>query len=294
MLFRFFHRFLCVHFDVNCSLNRAMMKQTTLLLLLNKPYRVLSQFSNSQNESSRDTEKTTLSTFIHDKKVYPAGRLDYDSEGLLLLTDNGSLQHYISHPTHKLPKTYWVQIEGCITQEALDALSQGVELKDGLSKPAKVKRLTSAQIQSIPPRTPPIRHRQNIPTDWIALTITEGRNRQVRRMTANVGFPTLRLIRQQIGPWKLENLSSGEYQKVCYSETEIKEILPHYQQDKKDQNLMKRARSSTKRKPAKKMKSQNTSSSEKKSSHNTTTMRRNKSHRTHHRSHSQKDNQEDH
>jgi len=174
------------------------------LYLFNKPFHVLSQFSDDQG-------RKTLSDYIHVKNVYPAGRLDYDSEGLLLLTSDGQLQHQISHPKHKLPKSYWVQVEGNITQEAVSQLEQGVLLKDGKTLPAKAKLISPP---SIWPRTPPVRFRQTVPSSWIELTIKEGKNRQVRRMTAAVGFPTLRLIRHRIGTWSLDDLTPGEYKSI--------------------------------------------------------------------------------
>ncbi len=172
------------------------------IILFNKPYKVLSQFTDTEGRQN-------LSTYITQSGFYPAGRLDYDSEGLLLLTDNGELQHQVSHPKHKLPKTYWVQVEGDVTSEAITQLKKGVLLKDGKTKPAKVQLIETPDIW---PRQPPIRIRQNIPTKWLQITITEGRNRQVRRMTAAVGLPTLRLIRRSIGNWSLENLKLGEYE----------------------------------------------------------------------------------
>jgi len=170
------------------------------LILLNKPFNVLSQFTDN-------TGKATLADYIASKGVYPAGRLDYDSEGLLLLTDDGQLQHRIAHPDAKLAKTYWVQVEGEISEQALQQLRNGVELKDGTTRPAKAKQISPPDIWA---RHPPIRERATIPTSWLALTISEGRNRQVRRMTAAVGFPTLRLIRYQIGDWTLEGLAPGQ------------------------------------------------------------------------------------
>ncbi|MCB0712716.1 MAG: pseudouridine synthase [Ignavibacteriae bacterium] len=171
------------------------------LLLFNKPYHVLSQFTDSEG-------RETLADYIQIPNVYAAGRLDYDSEGLLLLTDQGWLQKLVADPRHKLPKTYLVQVEGIPTPEVLQNLERGVELKEGLTRPAKGAIISPPEIWL---RTPPIRERKNVPTSWLRLTIREGRNRQVRRMTGAVGFPTLRLIRQKIGPWRLGKLPSGEW-----------------------------------------------------------------------------------
>ncbi len=170
------------------------------LVVFNKPMNVLSQFTDTDG-------RKTLKDYIHEKGLYPAGRLDYDSEGLLLLTDDGTLQAKISHPRHKQPKTYWVQVEGKITLEALSRLEKGIMLNDGPTKPANATAIDPPQVWE---RDPPVRQRRNVPTSWIALTILEGRNRQVRRMTAAVGFPTLRLIRYSIGPWSIDNLPPGE------------------------------------------------------------------------------------
>ena len=175
------------------------------LLLFNKPFNVLCQFT---DESKQAAERETLAKYIEQKGFYAAGRLDRDSEGLLLLTDDGKLQHQISDPLHKLPKTYWAQVEGDITKEAITLLKQGVELKDGLTRPALAKKMIEPKW--LWQRNPPIRQRENIPTSWIELTITEGKNRQVRRMTAAVGFPTLRLVRAKIGDWTLQGLEPGE------------------------------------------------------------------------------------
>lgn len=171
------------------------------LLLFNKPYGVLSQFTDADGHPG-------LSSYIPFKGVYPAGRLDRDSEGLLLLTDDGRLQAQISSPKFKLPKTYWVQVEGIPTEEQLEKLQKGVLLKDGITKPAQAKPLQMPNLWS---RNPPVRFRKTVPTSWLELIITEGRNRQVRRMTAAVGLPTLRLVRVQIGEWRLDGLTPGEY-----------------------------------------------------------------------------------
>ncbi len=177
------------------------------LVLFNKPFQVLCQFTDRRNDPDTPPRQT-LADWIPLSNVYPAGRLDFDSEGLLLLTGDGALQHRIASPSRKMPKTYWVQVEGNITDEALSRLAHGVELKDGRTRPGKVSRLENPEVW---PRIPPVRHRESVPTSWIELTITEGKNRQVRRMTAAVGFPTLRLIRYRIGDWTLENLAPGEY-----------------------------------------------------------------------------------
>lgn len=163
---------------------------------------MLSQFTDE------GSGKRTLKEFVPVPDVYPAGRLDYDSEGLVVLTDSGPLQARISDPKHSLAKTYWAQVEGIPDDAALNALAAGVELKDGMTRPAKVRALPEPD--NIWPRNPPIRVRKSVPDSWIELQITEGRNRQVRRMTAAVGHPTLRLIRVQIGEWTLEGLAPGE------------------------------------------------------------------------------------
>ena len=174
------------------------------LLALNKPFNVLCQF---RDEAGRPT----LAEHVSVAEVYPAGRLDRDSEGLLLLTDDGRLQHRISHPDAHLPKRYLAQVEGDIDESALRALLDGVALKDG---PAQALNATRVSTPELWPRDPPIRVRQSIPTSWLELSIDEGRNRQVRRMTAAVGFPTLRLVRMAIGPWSLDGLAPGEWREL--------------------------------------------------------------------------------
>lgn len=177
------------------------------LILFNKPYDVLSQFT----DRSIGAARTTLSDFIAVPAVYPAGRLDRDSEGLLLLTDDGRLQARIADPRFKLPKTYLVQIEGEPDSASLDRLRQGVTLKDGITRPAEVERIDPPALW---PRDPPVRFRKSVPDCWIRLTIREGRNRQVRRMTAAVGFPTLRLVRWSIGAWTLDGLAPGTWREA--------------------------------------------------------------------------------
>lgn len=175
------------------------------LILFNKPYGVMSQFTAG---STGDQNRPTLAQYIKLPNVYPAGRLDHDSEGLLLLTDDGQVQHHIAHPAHKLPKTYWVQVEGAPNSYALTKLRQGVELNDGITLPAEARLIPTPKLWE---RDPPIRSRVNIPTQWIEIVITEGKNRQIRRMTAAVGHPTLRLVRVKIGNWTLEGIAPGEY-----------------------------------------------------------------------------------
>ncbi len=172
------------------------------ILLFNKPYGVICQFS-------RDGLHPTLADYISVPDFYPAGRLDTDSEGLLLLTDDGKLQHRITDPKHKLPKTYWVQVDGIPDERALERLRRGVQLKDGPTLPAEA--LLMQEPAGLWQRDPPVRFRKEIPTSWLKIVIHEGRNRQVRRMTAEAGFPTLRLIRYAIGAWTLDGISSGKY-----------------------------------------------------------------------------------
>ncbi len=176
-----------------------------MILLLNKPYGVLCQFTDPDG-------RATLTDYVQQTGVYAAGRLDADSEGLLLLTDDGQLAHRTTDPRFRQPKTYWAQVEGIPTAAQLDQLRHGVQLRDGLTAPAQVEQMTEPA--GLWPRHPPIRFRVAIPTRWIALTISEGRNRQVRRMTAAVGLPTLRLIRERIGAFVLAGLQPGEIQVV--------------------------------------------------------------------------------
>ena len=174
------------------------------LILFNKPFGVLCQFSPERTGPPRPT----LADFITVPNVYPAGRLDLDSEGLLLLTDDGALQARIAEPRHKMPKTYLVQVEGEADEAALKALRAGVQLKDGPTLPAEASRIEPPELW---PRTPPVRFRKSVPDCWISITIREGRNRQVRRMTAAVGLPTLRLVRWAIGEWTLDGLPTGDW-----------------------------------------------------------------------------------
>jgi 23S rRNA pseudouridine2457 synthase len=174
------------------------------LILFNKPYGVLCKFTDSAGRS-------TLTDYISIPGIYPAGRLDFDSEGLVLLTNAGWLQHRVSDPRHKLTKTYWVQVEGVPDQQSLQRLERSVELNDG---PARAIQVQQIQQPAIWPRIPPIRERRFIPTSWLVITLNEGRNRQVRRMTAAVGYPTLRLIRVSVGPWQLGEIQPGQYVEV--------------------------------------------------------------------------------
>lgn len=175
-----------------------------MIVLFNKPFQVLSQFTT-------DSDKATLADYINIPGVYCAGRLDYDSEGLLILTDDGKLQQRIANPKFGKEKAYWVQVEGTVDESGLEHLRRGVALKDGQTRPAKAESIPQPDIWL---RDPPIRERQSIPTSWIDLTISEGRNRQVRRMTAHIDFPTLRLIRHQVGEWALDDLQPGQYQLI--------------------------------------------------------------------------------
>jgi 23S rRNA pseudouridine2457 synthase len=177
------------------------------LILVNKPYGVVCQFTGSG-------ERPTLKDFIEVPHVYPAGRLDTDSEGLVVLTDDGALQASIAEPRHKTPKLYLVQVEGIATRESLEALSRGVSLNDGMTRPAKARAIDEPALW---PRDPPIRTRLRIPTSWISIEISEGRNRQVRRMTAAVGLPTLRLVRWRVGPWSVEGLAPGQWRDAAPS-----------------------------------------------------------------------------
>ena len=176
------------------------------IILFNKPFGVICQFS-------RDGDRRTLKDFIPVESVYPAGRLDTDSEGLLVLTDDGVLQARISDPKHKLPKVYWAQVEGVPDHAALHALRQPIDLGDFVTRPAKALRIDEPA--GLWPRDPPIRFRANIPTAWLEITVAEGRNRQIRRMTAKAGYPTLRLIRTQIGQWKLDGLAPGSWREIA-------------------------------------------------------------------------------
>ena len=179
------------------------------VVLFNKPCGVICQFSPAAG-------KRTLKDFVPITGIYPAGRLDTDSEGLLVLTDDGALQNTISHPAEKWPKAYWVQVENIPDEAALARLRKGVDLGDFVTAPANVKQI--AEPPGLWARTPPIRLRQSIPTSWLEITITEGKNRQVRRMTAAAGFPTLRLIRQRIGQWTLAGLNCGDYRLLAADE----------------------------------------------------------------------------
>jgi 23S rRNA pseudouridine2457 synthase len=186
-----------------------------MLILFNKPYAVLCQFTDRGTSPRR-----TLAAFIHEKDVYAAGRLDYDSEGLLLLTDDGALANRLTDPSHKQPKTYLVQVEGTPDPTVLAALRRGVVLNDGPTLPADVEALSQTPA-GLWPRDPPVRYRKSVPDAWLRITIREGRNRQIRRMTAAVGLPTLRLIRERIGDYELGSLLPGESRNVTTPSTQV-------------------------------------------------------------------------
>jgi len=191
------------------------------LILFNKPFQVLSQFTDRESHAE---PRPTLADFLQLPGYRPAGRLDFDSEGLLVLTDDGAMQQQIAHPKHVQWKVYWVQVEGDIDQAACERLAQGVKLNDGLTRPARAKPLSPPDLW---PRNPPVRSRKTISDSWLELAISEGRNRQVRRMTAAVGFPTLRLIRVAVGPWQLRALQPGEHCRVTLPNSSVDPSTHH-------------------------------------------------------------------
>ena len=184
-------------------------------LLFNKPFNVLCQFTHGTTPGTADSSRRTLADFIHIPGVYPAGRLDFDSEGLLVLTSDGAFQRRLTDPKFSHPRTYWVQVEGIVTDSALRNLKDGITIQDYRTRPAKARAISQPDL---PPREPPIRERKSIPTSWLEITLTEGRNRQVRRMTAAVGLPTLRLVRAAIGNLTLTGLARGDHRDITAAE----------------------------------------------------------------------------
>lgn len=209
------------------ALKAEAQSKKVSLVLFNKPFNTLCQFTGESGDS-------TLADYIKIPNIYPAGRLDKDSEGLLLLTDNGQLQHQIANPKNKMEKTYWVQVEGEPLNSDLEDLRHGVQIQDYVTKPAKVKLIDEPTVWE---RVPPIRERKNIPTSWLEIKIKEGKNRQVRKMTAAIGFPTLRLIRAAIGQWHLDDLEVGNYNVI-----EVEAPRPNYQNKSASNGANKRRR----------------------------------------------------